>query len=63
MKRRYIEPLIFIEEIEIDGVMNAHPSQWSINVDNEATDNPEEHGQGIGGSDNTDPEDPPICGD
>lgn len=63
MKRRYIEPIIYIEDIEIDGVMNAHPSQWSINVDNEAPDNGDEHGQGIGGSDNSDPDEPPTWGD
>lgn len=63
MKRRYIEPVIAIEDIEIDGVMNAHPSQWTIYVDNEAPDNDDEHGQGIGGSDNSDPDDPPIWGD
>ena len=63
MKRRYIEPIIYIEDIEIDGVMNAHPSQWSINVNNEAPDNEDEHGQGIGGSDNSNPDDPPTWGD
>lgn len=63
MKRRYIEPIIYIEDIEIDGVMNAHPSQWSINVNNEAPDNEDEHGQGIGGSDNSNPDEPPTWGD
>ena len=43
--------------------MNAHPSQWSIIVDNEASDNDDEHGTGLEGSDNTDTDNPPIWGD
>ncbi len=63
MNRKYIIPVIEFEEIELDGVMNQHPSQWSIEVNNEAPDNEDEHGSGIGGSDNTDPGDLPIWGD
>ena len=65
MKRRYVKPLIGIEDIEIDGVMNAHPSQWNLWVDNEAPDNYDEHGTGLGGSDNSDPDpsDIPVYGD
>lgn len=63
MKRRYIQPTVYFEELEIDSVMNAHPSQWSIIVDNEASDNDDEHGTGLEGSDNTDTNNPPIWGD
>ena len=63
MKRRYIQPSVYFEELEIDSVMNAHPSQWGIYVNNEAPDNGEEHGIGLEGSDNTDPDNPPIWGD
>lgn len=65
MKRRYIQPTVYFEELEIDSVMNAHPSQWPIYVNNEASDNEEEHGTGLGGSDNSDPDpsDFPIYGD
>ena len=49
MKRRYIQPTVYFEELEIDSVMNAHPSQWSIIVDNETSDNDDEHGTGLEG--------------
>lgn len=63
MKRRYIHPTAYFEDIELDGIMNAHPSQWTLDVHNEATDNYDEHGDGLGGSNNSDPEDPPMWGD
>lgn len=63
MKRRYIQPTVYFEELEIDSVMNAHASQWNLNVDNEALDNNDEHGTGLEGSDNTDPNEPPTWGD
>ena len=63
MKRRYITPLAVFEDLEMDGVMNAHPSQWSITVDNAAGDNYDEHGGDIGGSDTGGPFDPPEDGD
>ena len=63
MKRRYVTPLAVFEDLEMDGVMNAHPSQWSITVDNAADDNDDEHGGGIGGSDTGGPFDPPEDGD
>jgi hypothetical protein len=65
MKRIYIQPTVYFEELEIDSVMNAHASQWRFIVDNEASDNGEEHGIGLEGSDNSDPDpsDFPIYGD
>ena len=64
MKRRYIQPTVYFEELEIDSVMNnAYLSQWTINVNNEASDNEDEHGTGLEGSDNTDPDGPPVWGD
>ena len=63
MKRRYITPLAVFEDLEMDGVMNGHPSQWIFNVDNAAGDNYDEHGDGIGGSNTSGPFDPPEDGD
>jgi hypothetical protein len=65
MKRIYIQPTVYFEELEIDSVMNAHLSQWKLDVHNEATDNYDEHGTGLGGSDNSDPDpsDIPVYGD
>ena len=63
MKRRYITPLAVFEDLEMDSVMNAHASQWSMWVDNAADDNDDEHGGGIGGSNTSGPFDPPEDGD
>ncbi|MCR5068399.1 MAG: hypothetical protein K6A78_01125 [Prevotella sp.] len=63
MKKLYKAPIVEFEPLEIDSVMNAHPSQWTINVNNEAPDNNEEHGSDIGGSDIFGPNLPPEEGD
>ena len=63
MKRRYITPLAVFEDLEMDGVMIAYGSQWTMTVDNAAGDNDDEHGGGIDGSNTSGPFDPPEDGD